>query len=123
MLNTRKDFIATKEEAGAELPSEGPKRNSYNLYLTAEHMFLTPRTDRLVRVPRVASKGKEGAEGDEFALSINGFAYLGLWFVANEEEEKDLLRHGLSRTLRECGYANEEWEEEEKKQVEGVEGV
>ncbi|GAA5831711.1 hypothetical protein JCM11251_000803 [Rhodosporidiobolus azoricus] len=121
LLRTSHAYLSTL--APSILPPEGPKRNSYNLFLTARHMHLVPRTDRLVRVPRIASKGQGPTGGtgeDEMRLSVNGFLFLGYFFVGSEEEKKDLLQHGLERTLREAGYANEEWDGKKRREREGV---
>ncbi|GAA6030741.1 hypothetical protein JCM8097_006298 [Rhodosporidiobolus ruineniae] len=122
LLRTSRDYLASLPESS--LPPAGPKRESYNLFLTSRYMHLVPRTDRLVRVPRVESRGQgedvlvdDGSEEgkrrrvEEFRLSVNGLLYLGYFFVGTPEEASDLRRHGLAKTLREAGYANEEWEE------------
>ncbi|GAA5886914.1 hypothetical protein JCM6882_009382 [Rhodosporidiobolus microsporus] len=124
LLTTSHSFLSSLPPSA--LPPAGPKRDSYNLFLTSRHMHLIPRTDRLVRVPRIASvgQGPAGGEGErEMRLSVNGLLFLGYWFVGSEEEESDLRKHGLERTLREAGYANGEWDERERwKEAEG-EGV
>ncbi|GAA6009450.1 hypothetical protein JCM10207_003785 [Rhodosporidiobolus poonsookiae] len=104
LLTASRAFLRTLP--ASSLPAEGPKRDSYNLFLTSRHMHLVPRTSRAVAVSRVASKG-QGSE-DPFRLSLNGLLYLGYAFVASEEEARDLRGHGLARAFREAGYANEE---------------
>jgi hypothetical protein len=104
----------------SSLPPLGPKRDSHNVFLTSSHLFLVPRRDRLVAIPRVASidQGKlslgggwedvQGAD-KEMRLSVNGLSVLGYWYVGSKEEEEDLRRHGVERTLKECCYVNEEY--------------
>jgi hypothetical protein len=87
--------------APSSLPPAGAKRSSYNLFLTAKHMHLIPRTERLVRIPRRAS-----GEG-EMRLSVNGLLFLGYWYVGSEEEAQDLMAYGVGKALRESGYTNE----------------
>ena len=85
-------------------------------------MFLTPRRSRLVSIKRVHSidQGKNGLGGGwedvegaekEMRLSVNGLSVVGYWYVGSKEEEKDLREYGLVKTLRECGYPNEEYRE------------
>lgn len=103
------------------LPPSGPKRDSHNLFLTSTHMFLTPRRSRLVTIKRVQSidQGKNGLGGGwedvegsekEMRLSVNGLSVIGYWYVGSKEEEGDLREYGLVKTLRECGYPNDEYE-------------
>ncbi|GAA5979088.1 hypothetical protein JCM11641_004969 [Rhodosporidiobolus odoratus] len=120
LLSASRSFLDTVEEAA--LPSPGPKRESYNLFMTSQFMHLIPRTDRLVKVPRVASSSssstlpsaekkeeEQGEDRETFTLSLNGLLYLSYFFVGSEAEKEDLKRHGLGRTLREGGYKNEEF--------------
>ncbi|BGP21007.1 hypothetical protein JCM10213v2_009186 [Rhodosporidiobolus nylandii] len=123
LLATRTAYLSTLPESA--LPPAGPKRESYNLFLTSSFMHLVPRTDRLVRVPRIsslssASEGEEGEEDKEFTLSVNGLLFLSYFFVASPEEAEDLRSYGLGRTLRGAGYANEEYREEGEGGNEGV---
>ncbi|GAA5820131.1 hypothetical protein JCM3770_005384 [Rhodotorula araucariae] len=94
------------------LPPPGAKRNSHNVFLTAQHMHLVPRTNRLARVPRVGSAAPgQDAGADAFGISLNGLLYLGYWYAATEAEWRDMRRLGLASVLRGAAYANEEYEE------------
>ncbi|GJN94639.1 hypothetical protein Rhopal_007722-T1 [Rhodotorula paludigena] len=106
LLRTSRAYLASQPEAA--LPEAGPKRESYNLFLTARHMHLVPRTDRLVVVPRVES-ARPGEEGGEFRLSLNGLLYLGYWYVGSEADWRDTQRLGLGDVLTRAAYRNEEY--------------
>ncbi|GAA5861645.1 hypothetical protein JCM1840_005218 [Sporobolomyces johnsonii] len=117
LLATLQPFLSSRPPS--LLPPAGDLRNSYNLFLTSQHMHLVPRTDRLVRIRRERSQGQgasgggwEGQPGEEreMRLSVNGLLYLGWWYVGTEEEAADLRAHGVARTLVEAGYENEEYE-------------
>ncbi|BGP44134.1 hypothetical protein JCM10449v2_008198 [Rhodotorula kratochvilovae] len=107
LLSARDALLASLPSSA--LPPAGPKRDSHNVFLTSTHMHLVPRTDRLVRVPRVESRAE--GEGEEFGISLNGLIYLGYWYAATEAEWRDMRTLGLAETLRRAAYANEEYEE------------
>ncbi|GAA5876232.1 hypothetical protein JCM8547_003742 [Rhodosporidiobolus lusitaniae] len=107
LLSHLSQFLSSRSPS--ELPEEGQKRNSYNLFLTSSHLHLIPRRSRLVRIPRVKSLEKDKREGEEFVLSTNGLVMMGYWFAGSDEEREDLLEYGLGRGLRESGYENEGW--------------
>jgi len=121
LITESKSYLSTLSDPSL-LPPSGPKRDSHNLFLTSTHMFLTPRRSRLVSIKRVHSidQGKNGLGGGwedvegaekEMRLSVNGLSVVGYWYVGSKEEEKDLREYGLVKTLRECGYPNEEYRE------------
>ncbi|GAA5876389.1 hypothetical protein JCM3774_005318 [Rhodotorula dairenensis] len=99
----RRRAQAARAENRARVPPRGPKRDSYNLFLTARHIHLVPRTDRLVALER---RGKDG--DDLLRISLNGLVYLGYWHVPSREDW-DLVREtGLAHVLQRAAYINEE---------------
>ncbi|KAK4705778.1 sulfate adenylyltransferase (ADP) / ATP adenylyltransferase, partial [Phenoliferia sp. Uapishka_3] len=95
--------------AEKDLPPAGPKRASYNLFLSKSHMHLIPRTNRLAVIPRIASK--TSTSGEDWSISVNGLAYLTYWYVGTREEGTDLESYGLARVLVESGYDTKLWDE------------
>ncbi|KAM0787166.1 hypothetical protein ACM66B_006416 [Microbotryomycetes sp. NB124-2] len=102
LISRSKLFIDTLDES--EKPVAGPKRESYNFLLTKRFAFLVPRTDRVSRIPRRASKGQ--GEGDEIRLSVNGLLVMGYWYLGTQEEMQDLIDYTPSRVLIDAGYRN-----------------
>ncbi|GAA6017933.1 hypothetical protein JCM11491_001225 [Sporobolomyces phaffii] len=120
LVTTSEAYLASLPEAS--VPPAGAYRDSHNVFLTASHLFLTPRRSRLVAIPRVASidQGRRSLGGGwedvagaerEMRLSVNGLSVIGYWYVGSREEEADLRAHGVERTLRECGYVNDDYRE------------
>lgn len=106
------------------LPPPGPKRDSYNLFLTASHMHLVPRTDRLVALERPSEPiaapddddnedstgaGEARAGDDMLRMSLNGLVYLGYWHVASDEDRELVRKVGFGEVLTRAAYVNEEY--------------
>ncbi|GAA5993440.1 hypothetical protein JCM10908_002191 [Rhodotorula pacifica] len=119
LLRTSREYIASiaASEASAasaqqaencrRLPPSGPKRESYNLFLTSQHLHLVPRTDRLVAIER---KGDDHElEDDLLRISLNGLVYLGYWHVPSREDWELVKGTGLAEVLQRAAYVNEQW--------------
>lgn len=125
LLRTSREYIASiesSENSGggadtdndndnsnrARIPPAGPKRDSYNLFLTSQHMHLVPRTDRLVALER-----EDGGDSSLLRISLNGLVYLGYWHVPSEEDWNLLVRKaGLGRVLQRAAYINEQYQQQ-----------
>lgn len=106
LLAASRDHLASNVPA-SELPPEGVKRESYNLFISSTGMHLIPRRDRLARIPRRASR-VDGEEGEQILrLSVNGLLVMGYWYVGTEEEALDLEEYGVERVMPEAAYRNE----------------
>lgn len=90
-------------ENRARIPPRGPKRDSYNLFLTARHLHLVPRTDRLVALER-----RQPGGDDLLRISLNGLVYLGYWHVPTHEDWNLVREAGLAQVLQRAAYINEE---------------
>lgn len=126
--STGPPFTAT-EANRARVPPAGPKRNSYNLFLTSRHMHLVPRTDRLVSIPRTPQAHPSPTPGDldraswtngapdpaPLRISLNGLVYLGYWHVASREDWELVRSAGVGEVLTRAAYVNEEYGEERRK--------
>ncbi|GAA5838319.1 hypothetical protein JCM3766R1_005518 [Sporobolomyces carnicolor] len=119
LLDAATTHLASLDEAS--LPPAGHKRDSHNVFVTSTHVFLTPRRHRLVAIARDASieQGRRSLGGGwedvagaekEMRLSVNGLSVIGYWYVGSREEEDDLRTYGLDKTLKECGYVNEDYQ-------------
>ncbi|GAA5957380.1 hypothetical protein JCM8115_006973 [Rhodotorula mucilaginosa] len=127
LLRTSREYIASIEssessesDGGADdnennrarVPPSGPKRDSYNLFLTSQHMHLVPRTDRLVALERDDHPRGDGGD-DLLRISLNGLVYLGYWHVPSEEDWDLLVRKaGLGRVLQRAAYINEQYQQQ-----------
>lgn len=125
LLRTSKEYIASiesSENSGggadtdndnnnsnrARIPPAGPKRDSYNLFLTSQHMHLVPRTDRLVALER----GDHHGGDDLLRISLNGLVYLGYWHVPSNEDWDLVRKAGLGRVLQRAAYINEQYHQQ-----------
>ncbi|KAK4047279.1 ATP adenylyltransferase domain-containing protein [Microbotryomycetes sp. JL221] len=116
LLKHSKSFIDELDDS--DTPPAGPKRESYNFLLTSTHAFLMPRTDRLSRIPRRASRRKQQSESDrkprmngdtedeKILLSVNGLLVIGYWYLGSKEEVDDLLGYTPGQVLVDAGYKN-----------------